>query len=85
MGKMKYCKTINLENVVGLLLAILIIFNLSLEIPLAKALNTTWGLVFSAVIVLILFVKLNPIVGILFLIYLYQNINTNMGYNAKKR
>ena len=74
---------ISLENVVGILIAILIIFNLKLEIPLHNALNTTAGMVCSVVIVVILFATMNPIIGILFLIYLYQNIN--MGSVAEKK
>ena len=66
-------KLLNLENVVGVLLAILIIFDLTLEVPLSNALNTTVGMVSSVIIAIILFANLNPIIGILFLIYLYQN------------
>ena len=61
---------LNLENVIGLLLAILIIFDLKLEVPLSNALNTTWGIVCSVLIVFILFGTLNPIIGILFILSL---------------
>jgi hypothetical protein len=71
--KSKLSNLLNLENVVGLLLAILIIFDLTLEVPLSNALNTTVGMVSSVIIAIILFANLNPIIGILFLIYLYQN------------
>jgi len=71
--KSKLSKLLNLENVIGLLLAILIIFDLTLEVPLKSALNTTVGMVSSVIIAIILFANLNPIIGILFLIYLYQN------------
>jgi phosphatidylserine synthase len=75
---------INLENVIGLLLAILIIFDLKLELPLSNALNTTWGLVFSILIVFILFGTLNPIIGILFIIYIYQNYKPKTFHEKKK-
>ena len=75
---------LNLENVIGLLLAILIIFDLKLEVPLSNALNTTWGLVFSILIVFILFGTLNPIIGILFIIYIYQNYKPKTFHEKKK-
>jgi len=75
---------INLENVIGLLLAILIVFDLKLEEPLHRALNTTVGIVSSVIIVIILFGSLNPIIGILFLIYLYQNYSTK-NYHEKNK
>jgi hypothetical protein len=37
--------------------------------------NTPVGLIFSLIFAIILFICLNPIVGILFLIYLFMNIN----------
>jgi hypothetical protein len=69
----KTSKLLNLENAIGVLLAILIIFDLSLEAPLSVALNTTIGMASSFIILIILFAKLNPIIGVLFIIYLYQN------------
>ena len=77
MAKLKLMKKpsfITLENTVGLLLAVLIIFNLELDDPLWTALNNPIGIGFSLFIALLLFIKMNPVIGILFLIYLYQNI-----------
>ena len=82
--KFKKNNVINLENVIGLLLAILIIFDLKLEVPLSNALNTTWGIIFSVIIVFILFGTLNPIIGILFIIYLYQNYKPK-NYHEKQK
>jgi len=83
--KKKNSNLLNLENVVGVLLAILIIFDLSLEVPLSNALNTTIGMVSSFIIVIILFSTLNPIIGILFIIYLYQNYKSLPNYHTQKR
>jgi len=83
--KKKNSNLLNLENVVGVLLAILIIFNLSLEVPLSNALNTTLGMVSSFIIVIILFSTLNPIIGILFIIYLYQNYKTSPNGHTQKK
>ena len=78
-------KILTLENLIGLLLAILIIFNLSLDAPLSIALNSAYGLIFSAIILIILFVTMHPVIGILFAIYIYQNINQIHGYYEKKK
>lgn len=75
---------INLENVIGVLLAILIVFDLSLEAPLSVALNTPVGMVSSFIILIILFANLNPVIGILFIIYLYQNYKTTPVHQKKK-
>ena len=63
---------ITLENIIGILLAILILFDLKIEDSICKLLNTTMGMVSSGVIVILLFVMLHPVIGILFIIYLYQ-------------
>jgi hypothetical protein len=70
------------ENVVGLLLAILIIFDLKLEEPLCKLLNTNMGKVMSFVVIVLLFIFVHPIIGILFLIYIYQCSNKNYVYRV---
>jgi hypothetical protein len=83
--KFKKNNYINLENVIGLLLAILIVFDLKLEEPLRIALNTPFGIIFSVIIVIILFGTVNPIIGILFLIYLYQNYTVKRDHHEKKK
>jgi len=66
-----------LENGIGLLLAILIIFDLKVERNISNMLNTPLGIISSLLIVILLFIFMNPIVGILFLIYLYDTVNTS--------
>jgi len=72
---------ITLENIIGILLAILILFDLKIEDSICKLLNTTMGMVSSGVIVILLFVMLHPVIGILFIIYLYQCMQNNTLYN----
>tara|TARA_B100001063_G_C16602460_1_gene471483 strand:+ start:284 stop:703 length:420 start_codon:yes stop_codon:yes gene_type:complete len=67
----------NFENLVGLLLAILIIFDLKVETRLSNLLNTPIGLISSLIIVILLFILMNPVIGILFLIYLYETIKVS--------
>jgi len=66
-----------LENGIGLLLAILIIFDLKVERELSNLLNTPLGIITSLLMVILLFIFMNPIVGLLFLIYLYDTIQTS--------
>ena len=80
--KIKYSGIMTLENIIGLLLAILILFDLKIEQPIVKLLNTPVGLTMSLLIVVIMFYMLNPVVGILFLIYLYRSINYESVYNT---
>ena len=71
-----------LENIIGLLLAILILFDLKIEQPISKLLNTPVGLTMSLLIVVIMFYMMNPVVGILFVIYLYKSIKFDSVYNT---
>jgi hypothetical protein len=74
-------KYVTLENIIGILLAILILFDLKIEDSICKLLNTTLGMVSSGIIVILLFVMLHPVIGILFIIYLYQCMQNNTLYN----
>jgi len=77
---------ISFENIVGVLLAILIIFDLKLEEPICNLINTNAGKIVSFIIVILLFLYIHPIIGILFLIYLYQCINTtNYTYSEQNK
>ncbi len=64
----------SIDNIIGVLLAILIIFDLKIERPIINLINTPIGMIFSLIFVIILFIYLNPIIGILFLIYIFINI-----------
>lgn len=73
MVKSKY-QLFSIDNIIGVLLLILIIFELKIEKPIINLINTPIGIIFSMIFVIILFICLNPIIGILFLIYLFLNI-----------
>jgi hypothetical protein len=73
------------ENIIGVLLAILIIFDLKVEEPICNLINTKLGLLSSIVIVLLLIVFVHPIVGILFLLYLYQCSNKTNSYSQETK
>jgi predicted membrane protein len=73
MAKLK-SKLFSIDNIIGVLLAILIIFDLKIERPIINLINTPIGMIFSLIFVIILFIYLNPIIGILSLIYIFINI-----------
>jgi hypothetical protein len=74
-----------LENVVGILLAVLIIFDLKIEEPICKLINTYTGIVSSIVIAILLFGVMHPVIGILFLIYLYLCVQTKSVYSESNK
>ena len=81
MGLQSTFKLFSIENLIGLLLAILILFDLKIEKPIANVINTPIGIIFSLVCVVILFICMNPIIGILSLIYLFINIKHSDNYS----
>lgn len=74
-------KLLSLENVIGVLLAILIIFDLKVEEPICKLINTNVGKIMSVIVAILLFAMVHPIVGILFVIYVYQCFNSVISHN----
>lgn len=65
---------ITFENLLGLILTLLILFEFDLEPQLKNVLNTPVGVVISLVLLVLIFIFMNPIVGLLFLIYLYESV-----------
>lgn len=86
MVKQSTFKLFSIQNIIGVLLAVLILFDLKIEKPIINVMNTPIGIIFSLVFVVILFICLNPVIGILFLIYLFMNIRhaDNYSYNKNK-
>lgn len=81
ISKLPSTKLLTLENVIGVLLAILIIFDLKVEEPICKLINTNGGKVMSVIVAVLLFAMVHPIVGILFVIYVYQCVNSVISHN----
>ena len=79
----KTMKCFTFENMAGLILAILILFEMPVEQNIKELLNSPPGMILSLVLLVILFIFLNPVVGILFLIYLYECVK-NTGLNMAK-
>lgn len=70
----KIKKTINVENIIAVLFAVLILFEFKMEEEIRMFMNTTVGLILSFVLLIVFFMTFNPFVALLFLIYIYDNI-----------
>lgn len=82
----KKCNTKTLETFIALLLAILILFDIKFERHIVELINTPIGIITSLLFTIILFISMHPVIGILFIIYLYETmkkINVPMGQNYK--
>lgn len=80
VSKMSKASMFSFENILGLVLAILIVFDLKLERHIANVINTPVGIVLSLVLLVVMFVFLNPIVGLLFLIYVYETVKYSSSF-----
>ena len=78
--KTKKSSLVTIDNLLGLILAILIIFQIRPNPQDSNLLNSPAGIVISLVLVVILFFTLHPIVGLLALIYLYEIIRHSPSY-----
>jgi predicted membrane protein len=78
--KTKKSSLVTIDNLLGLILAILIIFQIRPKPEDSNLLNSPVGIIISLVLVVILFITLNPVVGLLALIYLYEIIRHSPNY-----
>jgi predicted membrane protein len=60
------------ENILGVILAAFIVFQVLPNSSVCRTLNEPVYIILGLVFVILLFLTLNPIIGILFLIYFYQ-------------
>lgn len=60
------------ENILGIILAVFIIFKILPDTSVSRQMNHSVYVILFLVFLVILFLTLNPIIGILFLIYGYQ-------------
>ncbi len=72
LSKNPFKNSFSFENIFGVILAIFILFQITPDSDFANKLNTSVGIILSLVLVVVLFATLNPIVGFLMLIYIYQ-------------
>jgi predicted membrane protein len=79
-------KTVTIfENLLGIILAVLIIFKILPSTSVSRMLNEPIYVILFLVFLVILFLTLNPIVGILFLIYAYQILIHGRNHATHKR
>jgi hypothetical protein len=72
MSKKTVNNILTIENIFGVILAICILFQITPDREFANKLNTSVGIITSLILAVILFTTMNPIVGFLFLIFVYQ-------------
>ena len=73
------------ENILGIILAVFIIFKILPNTSVSRELNHPVYVILFLVFVVILFLTLNPIVGILFLVYGYQLLMNGQSDPTYKR
>ena len=79
----KINKLMTFENMLGLLLAVLIVFDLKVEQKIANMVNSPLGMVLSLVLLICLFVIMSPVIGFLFLVYLYETVKYSSSMMAE--
>jgi predicted membrane protein len=73
------------ENILGVILAAFIIFQILPSVDVCKQLNEPLYILLGLVFIVLLFLTLNPIIGVLFLIYGYQILmKARQDYTYKK-
>lgn len=75
-NKMKLKSLISFENLLGLVLAVLIVFDFKPEKDIQNVINSPPGMIISLVLLVVIFIFMNPIIGLLFLIFLYETVKT---------
>ena len=65
-------KMINADIVVAILLAILITFELKVEEDIRQFMNSALGLLVCSLGAILMFIYLNPLVALLFIVYFYE-------------
>ena len=69
---MKITTVMIFENILGVILAVFIIFKILPNTSVSRQMNNPVYVILFLVFLVILFLTLNPIIGVLFLIYGYQ-------------
>lgn len=80
MNKIKSC--ITFENIIGLIFAILIICEFNFETEIKKFINTPVGSLLMFVSGIFLFMYYNPLVSLLFFIFIYDNIKESIFFES---
>ena len=70
----KSLKWLTLDNVIGLLLSILILGEFKVEQDIREILQSPPGMMIALALLVIIFIFMNPIVGLLFLVYVYESV-----------
>ena len=65
---------LTLETLIALILAVLIIYDFKIEHYIKNCINTPFGMVITMLFIIMVFITMHPIIGILFVIYLFDTL-----------
>ena len=65
---------LTLETVIAIILAVLIIYDFKIERDIQNGINTPFGMVITILFIIMVFITMHPIIGILFVIYLFETL-----------
>jgi hypothetical protein len=71
---------ITYENIIGIIFALLIICEFNFENDIKLFINTPLGTIIMFILGIFLFMYYNPIISMLFFIFIYDNIKDNYNY-----
>ena len=74
----------NIDNAIGLILAFLILLQVEPPLWWINQLNQPLSILVLLGITLILFLTMNPVVGLLFMIYIYELLRQNMSVDQAR-
>ena len=81
---MKQTKSLfTLDNIVGIILAALIFFEFKVENDIKDILNSPPGMILALVLLVVIFIFMNPIVGLLYIIYIYECVKDTALHPSK--
>jgi len=81
---MKQTKSLfTLDNIVGVILAVLIFFDFKIENDFKDMLKSPPGMILALVLLVVIFIFMNPIVGLLYIIYIYECVKDTALHPSK--
>jgi hypothetical protein len=73
-SKKSSSRILTLNNLLGLLIASLIVFDVKMSLNMTQFVNSPLGIVIAIIVIIVMFVFMHPILGLLVIVYLYENV-----------
>lgn len=81
--KTSFVPVLSIENLVGAILACLIVFDFKVEQRFANLVKTPIGMLLVAIIFIVMLLTMNPLVAVLFAIYIYDHLRPSPTFNEE--